>query len=669
MELKQLRISKNRIDLLESLQIHCVEDLLTYYPFRYEVIEAKPREQWEKDEKIACEGLILTNARVQRLKGKLSVTRFKVLVEDEEFDVTLFNRPWVSAFHVGKMITLFGKYDGHNKITAATYNFHPLAEQVGIHPVYNVKDGLSQQDMRRYIDKAWIALQADIQDFIPLSLRKKYRLITRKQALYYIHHPNQKDAVKQSLRHLKYEEFLKFQLTMQSIKQVEKTVVHGCKKCFDIDEVYELKNILPFSLTLDQETTIQAILDDLKSDKIMYRMVQGDVGCGKTMVAAFAMYACVLSHKQAAFMAPTEILAKQHAKNLKTVFKDFDIQVEVLYSSLKNQEKENILKRLEKNEIDIIVGTHALFQDSVNFFDLGLVVADEQHRFGVTQRKRMLEKGDKVDFLLMSATPIPRTLAISLFGDMDVSTIQTLPQGRQPVTTKLIHSRSMASILDFVLEKIDEGNQCYVVCPAIEKNEDFDMRNVIDIYQGMQASLGKRYRIGLLHGKMDAASKDEVMQNFVDGNIDILVSTTVIEVGVDVGSANLMIIYDAHRFGLSQIHQLRGRIGRKDKPGYCFLLSNTKDPDSLKRLKVCEKTRDGFEISRYDLALRGPGDILGTRQSGVPGFILGDVIQDANILEVARDDAAMILEHINEEEYIDLKKYVDFALTRATYLD
>ena len=669
MELKQLRISQNRIDLLESLQIHCAEDLLTYYPFRYEVVEAKPRGEWEKEDKIACEGIILNRARVLRLKGKLSVTRFKVLIEDEEFDVSLFNRPWVSTFVPGKTISLFGKYDGGNKLTATTYNFHPLVEQLGIHPVYNVKEGLSQTDMRRYIDKAWSALENDIQDFVPASLRQKYRLITRKQALYYIHHPNQKDAVKQSLRHLKYEEFLKFQLTMQAIKAQEKTVVSGCEKRFDIEEVYDLKKALPFALTLDQETTIQAILDDLKSEKIMYRMVQGDVGCGKTMVAAFAMYACVLAHKQAAFLAPTEILAKQHAKNLQSIFKDFDIRVDVLYSSLKTQQKEDVLTRLENNEIDILVGTHALFQDRVNFFDLGLVVADEQHRFGVTQRKRMLEKGDKVDFLLMSATPIPRTLAISLFGDMDVSTIQTLPQGRQPVTTKLIHSRSMSSILDFVLEKIDEGNQCYVVCPAIEKNEDFDMRNVMDIYQGMQASLGKRYAVGLLHGKMDAAAKDDVMQQFVEGKIDILVSTTVIEVGVDVGKANLMIIYDAHRFGLSQIHQLRGRIGRKDQPGYCFLLSNTKDPDSLKRLKVCEKTRDGFEISRYDLALRGPGDILGTRQSGVPGFILGDVIQDANILEVAREDASNILKHIEDQEYAELKKYVDFALTRATYLD
>ena len=456
---------------------------------------------------------------------------------------------------------------------------------------------------------------------------------------------------------------------MQALKVQEKEVVHGHEKRFDNEEVMDLQKTLAFSLTEDQIKTIEEILADLKSDHIMYRMVQGDVGCGKTLVAAFGMYACVLAHKQAAFLAPTEILAKQHGNNLKKIFHDYEIQVEVLYASLKTQEKKDILERLARNEIDILVGTHALFQEGVEFHDLGMVVADEQHRFGVAQRKKMLEKGDKVDFLLMSATPIPRTLAISLYGDMDVSTIQTLPSGRQKITTKLVHARSMSSILDFVLEKIDEGNQCYVVCPAIEKNEDYEMRNVTDIYQGMQASLGRRYQIGLLHGKMSAQEKDAVMKAFVEGDLQILVSTTVIEVGVDVANANIMVIYDAHRFGLSQIHQLRGRVGRGSQPGYCFLLSDSKDPDSLQRLKVCEKTNDGFVIARYDLALRGPGDILGTRQSGVPGFILGDVIQDANILEVAREDAQALLKHIHDPGYEQIKNYIDMTIARATYLD
>lgn len=669
MELKKLKISDKKIEILQQLHITQVEDLLTYYPFRYESIEELSRDTWKKDDRIAVEGVIVSKARVIRFKGKQSVTRFKIVYEEEEFDISLFNRPWVSMFTPGKKITIMGKYDGGNRITAISYNFQPLQEQMGTFPVYNLKDGITQKDIRKYIEKAWVLCQNDIKEFLPEELRQKYRLITRKEALYFIHHPSSKETIRHSLRYLKYEEFLRFQLVMRACKAKEKKTIQGHAKQFDNEDVWELEHTLPFSLTLDQKKVIQEILDDLKSESIMYRMLQGDVGCGKTLVAAFGMYGCVLSHKQAAMMAPTEILAKQHAQNLKNTFKDFEVEIEVLYSSLKAAEKKDILERLRNNEIDILVGTHALFQEDVEFYDLGMVVADEQHRFGVMQRRRLLEKGDKVDFLLMSATPIPRTLAISLYGDMDVSTIQSLPKGRAGVETKLVQSRSMKDILPFVLEKIDEGNQCYVVCPAIEKNEDYEMRNVEDIYQGMKQSLGRRYRIALLHGKMSAQEKDEVMASFSAGKSDILVSTTVIEVGVDVANANLMVIYDAHRFGLSQIHQLRGRVGRGTKPGYCFLLSDTKDKNSLERLKICEKTSDGFEIARYDLQLRGPGDILGNRQSGVPGFLLGDVVADANILEVAREDALSILKNIENEHYKNIKEYIEETLEHAGYFD
>lgn len=669
MELKALRISDKKIEILNNMNIFQAEDLLTYYPFRYEVSEFIPRKDWQKDMKICMEAMIITHAKVIRFRGKQSITRFKVVFEEEEFDVSIFNRPWVSAFEVGKTISIFGKYEGGSRITAMTYNFKPLKEQLGIFPVYNIREGITQKDIIKYIEKAWNVLQDQVEDFLPKDILEKYRLIPKKQALYFIHHPGKSEALRQSLRHLKYEEFFKFQLAMQAIKSQEKEVVKGCEKHFDVEDVMELKNSLTFSLTDDQEKVIEEILEDLASEKVMYRMVQGDVGCGKTLVAAFGLYACVLSHKQAAFLAPTEILAKQHYKNLLETFKDVDVQIDVLYSSLKPADKKAVLQRLKNNETDILVGTHALFQDDVDFHDLGMVVADEQHRFGVSQRRKMLEKGDKVDFLFMSATPIPRTLAISLYGDMDVSTIQHLPKGRMPITTKLVKSRSMGPILEEVLEKIDEGNQCYVVCPAIEKNEDYDIKNVNDIYDGMKKTIGRMYSIGLLHGKMNTQEKDAVMQDFVDGKIQILISTTVIEVGVDVKNANIMVIYDANRFGLSQIHQLRGRVGRGQKPGYCYLLSNTSDPDTMKRLKICEKTSDGFEIAREDLKLRGPGDILGTRQSGVPGFILGDVIQDANILEVARDDAAYVLKHMEEDRYTSLKSYINDTLSSGTYLD
>lgn len=667
MELKAIRISEKKQEVLKNLNILCVEDLLTHYPFRYEHIEIIPFEKWQKDDKIAMEGVIVDRAHVMRLGGKKSITRFRVMNEEGEFAISLFNRPWVSQFQAGSKITILGRYDGNYRITALQYNFKPLQEQVGMEPVYTLRDGITQRDIRKYIDKAWEAIGSTIEDFIPKEYMEKYRLISRKQALYFIHHPKSFESVKQSLRHLKYEEFFKFQLAMQAMKTQESIVVSGHAKHFDPSDVWDLQKELKFSLTKDQTQAIEEILQDLASDTVMYRMLQGDVGCGKTLVAAFGMYACVMSHKQAAMMAPTEILAKQHAQNLKTLFQDFEVQVEVLYSSLKTSEKQEILQRLKNNEIDIIVGTHALFQEDVTFYDLGMVVADEQHRFGVGQRRKLIEKGDKVDFLLMSATPIPRTLALSLYGDMDVSTIQELPKGRMPIQTHLVRSASMGPILEEVLTLIDEGNQCYVVCPAIEKNEDTNVKNVTDIYEGMCASLGRRYQIALLHGRMSAAEKDDVMKSFKANEIQILISTTVIEVGVDVANANVMVIYDAHRFGLSQIHQLRGRVGRGQKKGYCYLLTSTKEEDSLKRLKILETTSDGFEVSRADLSLRGPGDILGTRQSGVPGFILGDVIQDANILEVARDDACEVIQHI--EDYPKIKKYLDMQVPSGTYVD
>ncbi len=667
MDLKTLRISAKKQEILANMNIHCVEDLLTHYPFRYETVEALPFAQWQKDDKIATEGMIVTRAHVIRLGGKRSITKFKIMNREGEFDVSLFNRPWISQFKLKEMITIIGKYDGKNKITALQYNFKPLQEQLGMTPVYTIREGITQRDIRSYVDKAWRAAYQTITDLIPEDLCKKYRLITRKEAIYFIHHPNQYESVKQALRYLKYEEFFRFQLMMQAMKAKETVVVKGQAKQFAMADVWELKRTLSFELTCDQQKAIEDILQDLANDQIMYRMVQGDVGCGKTLVAAFGMYACILAHKQAALMAPTEILAKQHGQSLKKLFQDFDVKVEVLYSSLKSAEKTAILTRLANNEIDILVGTHALFQEEVKFYDLGMVVADEQHRFGVGQRRRLIEKGDKVDFLLMSATPIPRTLALSLYGDMDVSTIQELPKGRMPITTKLIHSSSMAPILNEVLEKIDEGNQCYVVCPAIEKNEETNVKNVTDIYMGMQASLGKKYNVELLHGKMSAQEKDDVMNRFKDQKVHILVSTTVIEVGVDVPSANIMVIYDAHRFGLSQIHQLRGRIGRGNQKGWCYLLSPTREEESLKRLNILVKTSDGFEIAHYDLALRGPGDILGTRQSGIPGFILGDVVQDVKILEVARDDASYILAHI--DDYPTIKQFVSEQLPKENYLD
>jgi len=653
MDLKTIKVTAKKQEILNSMGIDSVEDLLVHYPFRYEENIVKPFSLWQKDEKVFFEGLIISSARLSRFGNKKSVTRFKVLYEEEEIDLTLFNRPWVQSFKMNTKITIIGKYDGNHKVVVSQYNSQPIHEQLGIIPVYTTKDGLHQKDIRKYMKQALEVMK--IQNFIPSYLQQKYKLINKHQALYAIHFPSQREALKQSIRCLKYEEFLKFQLKIQYYRHQNEKVIKQAK-VFDEHKIDQVIHSLPFQLTNDQIKTIHDILKDMKSTHMMHRLVQGDVGSGKTLVAVMAMYACTLASKQAAFLAPTEILAKQHFENVSKVLKPYGVHIELLYSSLSTKEKKRINEDLQAGKINIIIGTHALFQNDVNYHNLGLVIADEQHRFGVEQRRKLIEKGENVDFLLMSATPIPRTLATSLYGDMDVSSIEELPQGRKPILTSLVRQNSMKSILIDVLAYIDEGNQCYIVCPAIERNDEYVMRNVEELYQNMKATLPSNYRIRYLHGKMSTEEKDAIMQAFVNKEFEILIATSVIEVGVDVKDANIMVIYDAQRFGLSQIHQLRGRVGRSNKQGYCYLLTSSKDPDSLKRLQILCDVQDGFEISRQDLLIRGPGDLLGKRQSGIPGFILGDILVDHNILEVAKQDATVLLNEL--QMHNEIKQYV-----------
>ncbi|MDQ0361701.1 ATP-dependent DNA helicase RecG [Breznakia pachnodae] len=653
MDLKEIKVTPKKKEILNSMGIDSVEDLLTHYPFRYEENVVKPFDEWEKEEKVFFEGLIISSPRLSRFGYKKSVTRFKVLYDEEEIDLTLFNRPWIQNFKVNSKITISGKYEGNYKVTVMQYNSQPIEEQLGIVPVYNVKDGINQRDLRKYMKNALEAFQ--IGNFIPTDLQQKYKLIDKHKALYYIHFPVKREMLKQSMRCLKYEEFLKFQLKMQYYKHQNEEITKQAKE-FDEAKIYKAIDNLPFKLTDDQMNAIKDILEDLKSNHIMYRLVQGDVGSGKTLVAVMAMYASALAGQQSAFLAPTEILAKQHMANVSKVLEPYGVRVELLFSSLATKEKKRVNEELRNGEIDVIVGTHALFQNEVEYHNLGLVIADEQHRFGVEQRRKLLEKGENVDFLLMSATPIPRTLATSLYGDMDVSSIEELPKGRKPIITTLVKESSMRTILQDVLSYIDEGNQCYIVCPAIERNDEYVMRNVEELYQNMRSTLPEKYRMHYLHGKMSTEEKDEIMQSFVNKEFDILIATSVIEVGVDVKDANIMVIYDAERFGLSQIHQLRGRVGRGDKQGYCYLLTKSKDPDSLKRLQILCDSNDGFEISKQDLMIRGPGDMLGKRQSGIPGFILGDIIMDDNILEVAKQDATDLLGNL--DHYPQIKQYI-----------
>lgn len=664
MELKKITTPK-KIEALKLMGIETVEEVLTHYPFRYENHEQVGIEKWQEGDKIFTSGKICSQARVLRFKGNKSMTRFNMLIEEEEFICTIFNRPWTNAFVFGKEMTISGTYQGSNKITLTSVNAQPIETQLGLIPVYSTNQSLSQKDWKKIIDKALVVMVNQIEDKIPEEYRLKYKLLKRKEALYFIHHPKNQHALTAALRTLKYEEFLLFQCCMQVLRHENMNHL-GIGKEFSNEDVFELMNNLPYDLTNDQRTACEEILEDLHAPKCMMRLLQGDVGCGKTLVAAICMYACVLSNRQACMMAPTEILAKQHYKNLIKTFKNEDIKIEVLYSALPKKKRNEILERLKNGDIDMLVGTHALFQEDVEYANLGVVIADEQHRFGVEQRRKLINKGDKVDFLLMSATPIPRTLAVSLYGDMDVSTIEDMPVGRKTTITTFINEDSMRQILYDVLEKVDDGEQCYIVCPAIEKNEEYEIRNVEELYMNMNRVLGKKYSLGFLHGKLSSEEKEQVMEDFLNKKYQFLIATTVIEVGVDVKDANIMIIYDAHRFGMSQIHQLRGRVGRGERQGYCYLLSGTKEKDAIERLTICANTSNGFEIASKDLMLRGCGDLLGIRQSGMSSFLLGDIVLDYNILETARKDAITILANI--EHYDTIRSFVE-TIDYTEYLD
>ena len=640
-DIRLLKITEKRLDILKLMNIESLEDLINHYPYRYDVIEETYPTQ--EDDKIIIEGTLISPVKIF-FRGRMS--RMSFSVEDRYqnvYQVTIFNRHFLRQY-LKQMttVTIIGKCQ-KDKITASDIKIKPISEIQGVHPVYSIKEGLTQKSFQQYIKKALNLLKGNIDSFVPEEYIIKHQFIHKESALWNIHFPQSQEDIKHALKYLKYEEFLKFQLTMQTIKR-QRTLEIGNAKTFDVQKFQSFILSLPYQLTQDQQTSVKEIVSDLQSPKMMYRFLQGDVGSGKTVVSSVALYANYLAGYQGALMAPTEILASQHYQTLLSFFKNMDVKIALLTGSLTNKEKEHIYEQIQNGDIDIIVGTHALFQKKVEYYRLGFVITDEQHRFGVGQRKALKNKGNQVDFLIMSATPIPRTLAISMYGDMDVSTIKTMPKARIPVMTKYIKSSSMKPILKDLKEYLASGGQCYVICPLVEDSEVLDAKSASQIAEAMQQYFHETYQVGLLHGQMKDDEKDRVMQDFQNKKIHILVSTTVVEVGVDVKNANMMVIYNAERFGMSQLHQLRGRVGRGHQQAYCFLMSSSTSKEAIDRLKYMEKSHDGFEISMYDLQVRGPGEVLGNRQSGLPTFLVADVFKDFPILNVAREDAMRIIE-------------------------
>ena len=646
---KRLKLTTKRLQILHELGLYTTDDLLMYYPYRYEVITTSAFSDWKIKDKVWFEGEVVQLPRSWR-KDRLVTTTFQVRFQEQILTVTIFNRPWAKSLNLNQILTIQGVYQGNCKVTAMSYDTKSLVEHASITPVYSIKEGIRQKTLQTIIHSVLNQLQDEINDDIPDEFRQAYRLLPLKLAYRCIHIPTSMNEVQAAVRTLKYAEFLRFFTAIQLMRSTEGIRIAKKPKIFSSKKIQQAIQSLSFEMTADQRDTLEKILYDMGSTHSMYRLVQGDVGCGKTVVATLALYAAFLSGYQAAMLAPTEILARQHYQSVNEVLAPFGVKTEVLYSALSSAKKNEILKDVASGKIDILIGTHSMIQDTVTFHKLGLTIADEQQRFGVAQRKALKQKGEQVDFLLMSATPIPRTLAASLFGDMDVSTIETMPAGRITPITTLIKENSFRTVLEDVKRLLISGRQLYVICAAVDENEEYHARNVYDTMESIQ-KLFPQYKVACLHGRMSTDEKQAIMQAFHDNDIQILVSTTVVEVGVNVVNATGMIIYDADRFGLSQLHQLRGRIQRGSEQGYCWLLTASQDERVLQRLEVLVKSNNGFEISYEDLRLRGPGDILGTRQSGVPDFILGNIVEDTAMINQARKDALKVMESADNPDY------------------
>ncbi|MDO5794241.1 MAG: ATP-dependent DNA helicase RecG [Turicibacter sp.] len=656
-------VGPSLLEKLHQLKIMSVKDLLEYFPYRYENFELIDIHRAMHEEKITVEAKVITACQVQyygKMKARMT---FNVLVNHEVVKVVVFNRTFLkNQLKLDTLITVTGKWDLGRKVITATDIKIGASDGRGIEPVYSLKE-VPLKTFKKILKSAYDQYAIQLQDDLPLQLRQQYRLISYEDAVLFSHFPENKEQVRQVERRIKYEELLKFQLKLQYLRYETKIERQGAEKVFDDQKVNEFIKQLPFTLTGAQLKVLDEIKRDLRSGSRMNRLLQGDVGSGKTVVAAVSLLMVMLSGYQTALMVPTEILGQQHYKSLVELFSPYEeFKIEFLSSSVKGRRRRDILERLASGEVHLIIGTHAIIQQDVIFKNLGLVITDEQHRFGVNQRKMLREKGDFVDVLMMTATPIPRTLAISAFGDMDVSIINQLPQGRKPVETFLIDSSKLDRALGFIQENIlDQGQQAYVITPLIEESEAMDVQNAVEVYHLWQHHFEGRAKVGLMHGRLSQAEKDAVMEDFVANRSQILISTTVIEVGVNVPNANLMLIYDAHRFGLSQLHQLRGRVGRGSQQAYCLLMSDIKNEQSLERLKIMTGTTDGFEIAEADLKLRGPGDFFGEKQSGAPVFKMADLVEDYKILEVAMQDAYRLVssdEFHHNNEFLALRDYI-----------
>lgn len=665
-------VGAKRADSLASLGIQTIEDLLTYYPFRYEDIQERNLNEILDQEKVTLKGLVVSPPVMSRFGYKKNRLQFRMMQDHAVFNVSFFNQPYLKdKVILSEEIAVYGKWDAKRK---SLNGMKILGSQAvdDFSPIYHVNKSIRQTTLVDLIRRGFEEYGDLIEENLPNGLVEKYRLLDRPTAVKSMHFPKNHEENHQAKRRIVFEEFFLFQMRLQGLKKSEKAETNGIEILYDIQRLKQFIQKLPFELTDAQKRATNEICRDLRSPQHMQRLLQGDVGSGKTIVAAIALYAAVTAGFQGALMVPTEILAQQHMESLLQLFDAQEVKLALLTGSTKAKERRELLELLEQGEIDIVVGTHALIQEGVEFQHLGLVITDEQHRFGVNQRKVLREKGWRPDVLFMTATPIPRTLAITAYGEMDVSVIDELPAGRIPIETRWVRTPQLNSVLDWTWKELAKGHQMYVICPLIEESEALDVKNAVEIYEKLSALFAPQYEVGLLHGKMKNQEKEAIMETFKENKMQILVSTTVIEVGVNVPNATVMLIMDADRFGLAQLHQLRGRVGRGSDASYCVLVANPKNELGIERMKIMTETNNGFILSEKDLELRGPGEVFGFRQSGLPQFAIADLVTDSNILEVARDEAQKLWQLKDWQllpEYQHLVRSLDLENQDNRYFD
>lgn len=661
-----------KVQQFQQIGIYNIRDLFFHFPFRYEDIQVRDIETILDQEKVTLKGKVVSEPVVQYFGRNKSRLNFRFAVTDHDIiSVTFFNQPYLkNSIHLGEVRAVYGKWQSNQQNLMGMKLIKQAENDQDFAPIYHTTKGLRQPQIIQAITQAFEDYSSSIPEVIPTYLNDKYQMIPLAQALYQMHFPANKDESKQAQRKVIFQEFFLFQWRLQLATQRQHQL-SGTRIHYEVDELKEVIKSLPYDLTNAQKKAVNEICYDLMANYPMRRMLQGDVGSGKTLVAFLAMIASVIAGYQTALLVPTEILAKQHVKSFNRIFEEIGLRAELFVSVMNTADKRQTIEGLASGRIRIVIGTHALIQENIHFKNLGLAIIDEQHRFGVAQRQAMLNKGQSehsVNLLQMTATPIPRSLALSLYGELSVSTIDELPNGRKAITTVLADEKNIESVYQAVEAELDKGHQVYYVLPLIESSEHMEeIENVLEVAEKLTERFFN-YQVDVLHGQLDKGQQQLVMEQFSRNDTQILVATTMVEVGVDVANATVIVIQSAERFGLAQLHQLRGRVGRSDLPSYCFLIAKPTTEQGKARMEIITQHQDGFLISQEDMKIRGMGDVLGRNQSGLPQFHYANLFEDAHILTVAREEANDLLKHpekLQENERIALEKWVETQLIEA----